>query len=72
MKEDDEEEVLPTYLYLHISISMLCMYVILSMLPYNNILLYIYMKNGDIHSVPTTLVTCKSLHSKKSLNYQNT
>ena len=27
MKEDDEEEVLPTYLYLHISISMLCMYV---------------------------------------------
>ena len=66
MKEDDEEEVLPTYIYLY-SISMLCMYVLYISIN-NTVMLsltttyYLIHIHGDIQSVPNTLVTCKSLH----------
>ena len=63
MKEDDEEEVLPTYIYLYYE----CMYVLYISIN-NTVMLsltttyYLIHIHGDIQSVPNTNVTCKSLH----------
>ena len=61
MKEDDEEEVLPTYIYIYV------MYVctLYKYQYYRNALTttyYLIHIHGDIQSVPNTLVTFKSLH----------